>query len=171
MNWANHHSACIASIVRISYLHLLNGAAIDVTCKPIFSPWKNLSLSHAFSRVLTLLLDNVVSSLLLTMAECAIGIICVSMPSLRPLLAKLLPNVFKTQLSGTSKSGVASRPKPQSKLSITHSTSSRQDELLDEVELFTRDASWAVLPDPEAQPDAFWELKHTAITGTSDRHG
>ncbi|CAK7265054.1 hypothetical protein SEPCBS57363_001386 [Sporothrix epigloea] len=60
--------ACIASIIRLAYLHLLHNP-VDVTY-------------------------DLVSSVMWTIAECTIGIVCVSLPPLRSLFAKFLPNVF-----------------------------------------------------------------------------
>ncbi|CAK7213126.1 hypothetical protein SBRCBS47491_001696 [Sporothrix bragantina] len=60
--------ACIASIIRLAYLHLLYDP-IDVTY-------------------------DLVSSVMWTIAECTIGIVCVSLPPLRSLFAKFLPSVF-----------------------------------------------------------------------------
>ncbi|CAK7270764.1 hypothetical protein SEPCBS119000_004253 [Sporothrix epigloea] len=60
--------ACIASIIRLAYLHLLHDP-VDVTY-------------------------DLVSSVMWTIAECTIGIVCVSLPPLRSLFARILPNVF-----------------------------------------------------------------------------
>ncbi|ERT03248.1 plasma membrane protein Pth11 [Sporothrix schenckii 1099-18] len=60
--------ACIASIVRLAYLHVLYDP-IDVT-------------------------HDLVSSVMWTIAECTIGIVCVSLPPLRSLFAKFWPGVF-----------------------------------------------------------------------------
>jgi hypothetical protein len=39
---------------------------------------------------------NLVSSLIWSIIECSIGIVCVSIPPIRPLLAKLFPRQFKS---------------------------------------------------------------------------
>jgi len=116
--------ACVASIVRLTFLHLLNGDYIDVTY-------------------------NVTSSLLWTLAECTIGIICVSLPSLRPLLSKMVPGLR------TSKSGNASRPQATaSKASSMPVAEGSQDE----IELCgQRRESWSVLPEPEARAGPIWD--------------
>ncbi|CAN8104178.1 unnamed protein product [Discula destructiva] len=62
--------ACVASIVKLAYLKKL--------------------------RQPTGLTYNLVTSLLLTITECTIGIVCVSLPSLRPVFAKCLPSVFNS---------------------------------------------------------------------------
>ncbi|KAF2245009.1 hypothetical protein BU26DRAFT_409406, partial [Trematosphaeria pertusa] len=54
--------ACIASIVRIAYLHTLRSTDVTYQCVPCLN---------------------------LSVIECTLGIICVSIPSLRPLAARL----------------------------------------------------------------------------------
>lgn len=61
--------------MRLTYLHLLNG--IDVT-------W------------------NLAPSVLWTIAECTIGICCVSVPAMRPLFGRLLPDVFTARRSSST---------------------------------------------------------------------
>jgi len=107
--------------------------------------------------------DNLVSSLLWTIAECAIGILCVSIPSLRPLLARFFPGLFKSQwtthggATGTNKSSASSHRRPGgpgSKLS-----GPRVDDV--PIELVSgsrpRGDSWVKLADPEAQADSVWD--------------
>lgn len=53
--------------------------------------------------------DNLVTSLLLTITECTIGVVCVSLPSLRPIFAKCLPGVFNSTSHTTLRSSVARR--------------------------------------------------------------
>jgi hypothetical protein len=67
----SYNSACLASIARLSFLHLLS-KGIDVT-------W------------------NLAPSVLWTIAECTIGICCVSVPPTRPLLTRLMPDLFLTR--------------------------------------------------------------------------
>jgi len=62
--------ACVASVVRLSVLHLLT-TSVDVT-------W------------------HLAPSVLWTVAECTIGICCVSVPAMRPLFGRLVPAVFST---------------------------------------------------------------------------
>lgn len=71
--------ACIASIIRLAYLHLLENP-IDVTY-------------------------DLVSSVMWTIAECTIGIVCVSLPPLRSLLAKILPSIFRSPQLTDKRSG------------------------------------------------------------------
>ncbi|KAI7787272.1 hypothetical protein LA080_000610 [Diaporthe eres] len=75
--------ACVASIVRLAFLDQLR-KPVDV-------------------------LYNLVTSLLLTITECTIGVVCVSLPSLRPMFAKCLPGVFNSTSRTTLKSSVARR--------------------------------------------------------------
>ncbi|KAL1902484.1 hypothetical protein Sste5346_001465 [Sporothrix stenoceras] len=71
--------ACIASIIRLAYLHLLYDP-IDVTY-------------------------DLVSSVMWTIAECTIGIVCVSLPPLRSLFAKFWPGVFGNVNNAHSSNG------------------------------------------------------------------
>ncbi|CAK7211541.1 hypothetical protein SCUCBS95973_001150 [Sporothrix curviconia] len=73
--------ACIASIIRLAYLHLLYDP-IDVTY-------------------------DLVSSVMWTIAECTIGIVCVSLPPLRSLFAKFFPSIFGNVHSGSHGGGVS----------------------------------------------------------------
>ncbi|CAK7230735.1 hypothetical protein SEUCBS140593_007688 [Sporothrix eucalyptigena] len=91
--------ACIASIIRLAYLHLLYDP-IDVTY-------------------------DLVSSVMWTIAECTIGIVCVSLPPLRSLFAKFMPSIFGNVPSGSNSAagagGYGSRQKsPLSPLSPHH---------------------------------------------------
>ncbi|KAL1848876.1 hypothetical protein VTK73DRAFT_10058 [Phialemonium thermophilum] len=71
--------ACIISIIRLAFLHNLTG--IDVTY-------------------------NLATPLNWTVVECCLGIICVSIPPMRPLLSRLMPNFLPTHVS-ESRSGPA----------------------------------------------------------------
>ncbi|KAJ0125216.1 hypothetical protein J7T55_006561 [Diaporthe amygdali] len=75
--------ACVASIVRLAFLSQLR-KPVDV-------------------------LYNLVTSVLLTITECTIGVVCVSLPSLRPIFAKCLPGLFNSSGHTTVKSSVARR--------------------------------------------------------------
>jgi len=109
-------------------------------------------------------LVNIVSSLLWTLAECTIGIVCVSLPSLRPLLAKLLPEFFRARWT-THRTAASSRPRPVELGSMSGKTSGRGsstsravESTIDKMELVAnKHASWQVLPDRDAQPDSAWE--------------
>lgn len=50
---------------------------------------------------------NLAPSVLWTIAECTIGICCVSVPAMRPLFGRLLPDVFLTRLAATDPAGGA----------------------------------------------------------------
>ncbi|KAF2711595.1 hypothetical protein K504DRAFT_224701 [Pleomassaria siparia CBS 279.74] len=73
--------ACVASIIRIAKLHALRST--DVTYEVV--PCLNLSV-----------------------IECSLGIICVSIPPLRPLAAALFPKFLRTTHSSSAKSPVHS---------------------------------------------------------------
>lgn len=80
-------SAGVANIVRIAFLRLLE-KSIDVTCKSTptaLAPLSNITNSTP---------GYLGPSVLWTIAECTIGICCVSIPTLRPLFGRLLPSVF-----------------------------------------------------------------------------
>lgn len=75
--------ACLASIGRLTALHLLSGS-IDVT-------W------------------YLAPSVLWTVAECTIGICCVSVPPTRPLFGWLLPDLFGSRRAGYGRAGAPPR--------------------------------------------------------------
>ncbi|KAH8770091.1 hypothetical protein F5883DRAFT_552771 [Diaporthe sp. PMI_573] len=75
--------ACVASVIRLAFLYQLR--------KPVD------------------ILYNLVTSLLLTITECTIGVVCVSLPSLRPIFAKCLPGVFNSTSHTELRSSVARR--------------------------------------------------------------
>jgi len=54
--------------------------------------------------MLTVDIDNSVPCLDLSVIECSLGIICVSIPALRPLAARLYPKGFRSSLSSTARS-------------------------------------------------------------------
>ncbi|OCK94201.1 uncharacterized protein K441DRAFT_637026 [Cenococcum geophilum 1.58] len=74
--------ACIASVFRIANLHMLTRA--DITY-------------------------DVVSSLNWSIVECSLGIICVSVPPLRPLASWFLPNDFLSQCQSSAPQSVPKR--------------------------------------------------------------
>ena len=91
---------------------------------------------------------------------------CVSLPSLRPLLAWLFPTLFKSQwttrgaVSGTAKSSASSHRRPggpPSKLSIGGRGGDDAPIELVQASPRPRRDSWVMLPDPEAQLDTVWE--------------
>ncbi|KAF2877998.1 hypothetical protein BDV95DRAFT_633475 [Massariosphaeria phaeospora] len=73
--------ACIAAIIRIANLHTLR--SVDVTYEVV--PCLNLSV-----------------------IECSLGIICVSIPPLRPLAAQLFPTALRSNRSSSGKSPLQS---------------------------------------------------------------
>lgn len=75
--------ACVASVVRLAFLYQLR-SPIDV-------------------------LYNIVTCLLLTVTECTVGVVCVSLPPLRPMFAKCLPSLFNSTSHTTLRSSVARR--------------------------------------------------------------
>ncbi len=101
-----------------------------------------------------------------TMAECTIGIVCVSLPALRPLMGLLLPRLFASRPTTARRSGLASHPRRSlsgasagSTLGSKRSTAAmsapyRADrfELADvsEASLHPHRLSWIVLPAPLA---------------------
>ncbi|KEY66070.1 hypothetical protein S7711_08888 [Stachybotrys chartarum IBT 7711] len=94
--------AAVATTIRLVFLRTM-GDGVDITCNVP----KRLD-DAALCRLLMNSPDNLVGSLLWTIAECAIGIICVSLPPLRPLLASILPNTFRVF---TSKANATPTPK------------------------------------------------------------
>ncbi|PSN61477.1 hypothetical protein BS50DRAFT_504244 [Corynespora cassiicola Philippines] len=73
--------ACVASIVRISKLHTLQSMDITYQCVPCLN---------------------------LSVIECSLGIICVSIPPLRPLAARLFPQSLRSKGSSSGKSPLGS---------------------------------------------------------------
>ncbi|KAF2011955.1 hypothetical protein BU24DRAFT_352711 [Aaosphaeria arxii CBS 175.79] len=73
--------ACIAGILRISKLHTLRSMDVTYQC---------------------------VTCLNLSIIECSLGIICVSIPPLRPLAVKLFPAILRTDRSASSRSPLQS---------------------------------------------------------------
>jgi hypothetical protein len=86
--FAGGAGACVAGIARIAYLHAL--------------------------RVLDIPFESV-PSLNLSVIECSLGIICVSIPPLRPMFVRIIPNGLRT--SRTSSAKMNSRSIPLSSIS------------------------------------------------------
>lgn len=59
-----------------------------------------------------------------TVIECSLGIICVSIPPMRPLLSRLLPNFLPTHLTGTN---------GRSKSKGSRATRRTQEEILEDM--------------------------------------
>ncbi|KAF2115424.1 hypothetical protein BDV96DRAFT_78329 [Lophiotrema nucula] len=102
--------ACVASIMRISKLETLR--SMDVTYKCV--PCLNLSV-----------------------IECSLGIICVSIPPLRPLATRLFPNGFRTSRSSSSNS--ARRSHPLKRVVRSSENNSGTDTQVDDID---RGARW-----------------------------
>ncbi|KAF2661768.1 hypothetical protein K491DRAFT_385322 [Lophiostoma macrostomum CBS 122681] len=79
--FAGGAGACVAGIVRIGLLYTLRSFDIPFTCVPC---------------------------LILSVVECSLGIICVSIPALRPLIVRLYPKALQTDRSWSRKSPVQS---------------------------------------------------------------
>lgn len=48
---------------------------------------------------------NVVNSLIWAIVECSVGIVCVSLPPIRPLVVRVLPSYFKTTVAASRYGG------------------------------------------------------------------
>jgi hypothetical protein len=110
-----------------------------------------------------------------TVAECAIGIVCVSLPSLRPLLSRCFPAAFRSQYHSHRSGGASASHVHSAKQRLGAGSLSAFGDDGDDfaprggataglpqppppIELVrTRRASWVMLPDPEAQLDEVWD--------------
>lgn len=84
--------ALVASSIRIVFLYLID-TTVDITCKSMFTP-----LVAPYSNHLST--GHLVPSNMCSIAECTIGIVCGSIPPMRPLLGKF-PGVFRRLLPST----------------------------------------------------------------------
>ena len=82
-------SACVASILRITQLHHLNG--VDVTCMSLRTP---LPLRCHSATDIEPFSDQTVGSLNWSVVEVGTAIICASLSALRPLASRTLPKFF-----------------------------------------------------------------------------
>lgn len=119
---SGHNSACIVSIIRLAFLHTVDG--IDITCKSAasFHPVSSTKVSDRTAFQLESKLtpnkqkDSLVSPLNWTVIECSLGIICVSVPPMRPLFSRLVPNFFPSHLSGTRAYGTRTGQRTQEEM-------------------------------------------------------
>ena len=111
-------SACIAAIVRITYLHTLR--SMDITCK---CPSQTSPFS-THSRLIAPV--QLVPCLNLSVIECSLGIICVSIPPLRPLAARVWPKGMTSRLRGGSR--LTSAKSPLHSLTLSKRSAKRQSD-------------------------------------------
>ncbi|KAF2676300.1 hypothetical protein K458DRAFT_397033 [Lentithecium fluviatile CBS 122367] len=90
--------ACIAAIVRIAYLHTLRSMDVTFQCVPCLN---------------------------LSVIECSLGIICVSIPPLRPLAARVWPKDMTTRLRSSRSSSAKS---PLQSLSLSKRSAKRHSD-------------------------------------------
>ena len=99
------NSACIAGIIRITKLDTLR--SMDVTCESlslVSAPFRSFTVVGRCVGVWLTDVDQCVPCLNLSVIECTLGIICVSIPPLRPLLARIFPSALPSSRSASSKS-------------------------------------------------------------------
>jgi len=86
---------------------------------------------------------------LLSACECLVGIICVSLPPIRPLLIKYMPNLLRSQYG--TQSYKVSQPTVTTKVAVTWQNIGQKPGSLDEVKLFTGNTTWVELTDSNGE--------------------
>lgn len=76
---------------------------MDTTCKQSFKSSKGYSISDCTT-------DQSVPSLNLSVAECSLGIVCASIPALRPIAQRLLPNRLRSTALAPSNTHIQDIP-------------------------------------------------------------
>jgi Fungal rhodopsin domain len=89
-------SVCLVSILRLQSLYVIS-ISEDPTCKPP-------DLIRSLNSMLIWSLDDNVGASMWSNIEVYTGIICASLPAIKPIVAKLFPNLLSSTRSGTVKS-------------------------------------------------------------------
>src|SRR5579871_4501747 len=93
----NEHSACVTSMIRLKYI-LAFGNSYDSTCKHAILP-------QSLTNLLTFDVGDDVDVVIWSMIEEHTAVICCCLPSLRPLLVRWIPGVFKSATTGSGAIG------------------------------------------------------------------
>lgn len=95
------NSACVASILRLTQLHSLNGVDLSCECNVQTAPYLVTDVVKVSNRIL----DQTVGALNWSTAEVGTAIVCSCISALRPLASKIFPKFFQrlfTQASSPS---------------------------------------------------------------------